>query len=489
MLAGANPFAVIDIGSNSVRMVVYHALDRVPMPLFNEKYYCGLAQGLQTTGKLSPDGVALAHQALARFTLMLERFHIKRALVIATAAIRDAKDGKAFVKELQKRHGLKVKVIDGEREATLAGLGIMGSMWQPEGLCADLGGGSLELALIECGAVTHIHSLPLGALRLLGQFGGATDKMHAHVRAELASIKWLSKARVSSCYAIGGGFRSIAKLHVRQSESPLKLVHEYAMDSASLKQVHKEVCALDETQIAALPGISAKRAATLPIATSVLNMLLDLSGAKRSIFSVAGIREGLAHEQLSAKERRADPLLASARVLSTIAGRKGRYAKELFGWMQPLFANEPKTHARLRLAFCQISEIAWTIDPNFRAEWSFLRIMQSDMKGLNHPERVMLALALYHRYQVKLKKDYAELSLLSDAQKQWAQMVGIAANLAFQLSGGQAGNLHHAQLTIDAENTPAIKLDKTAKALYTEVVEKRLEGLGVAVSALSSNAK
>ena len=483
MLAGATPFAVIDIGSNSVRMVVYHAQDRVPMPLFNEKYYCGLAQDLEETGKLSPEGVALAHQALARFRLMLERFHIKHALVIATAAIRDAKDGKDFVQALKKRHGLKVQVIDGQREATLAGLGIMGSMWQPEGLCADLGGGSLELALIERGEVTHTHSLPLGALRLLGQFGGATPEMHAHLREQLAHIKWLNKSCAKQCYAIGGGFRSIAKLHLREQASPLKLVHEYVMDAAQLTQVHDAIMPLSEAEIAALPGISSKRAATLPIASSVLTILSEVSGAKRSIFSVAGIREGLMHEQLSAKERRADPLLASAQVLSTIAGRKGRYAKELFKWMQPLFADEKKAHARLRLALCYISEIAWTIDPNFRAEWAYLRIMQSDMKGMSHPERVMLALALYHRHQVKLKKDYAELALLTDAQKRWAQMVGIAANVAFQLSGGQGGNLHHAQLALDDDGTPALQLDAAAQALYTEMVEKRLEGLSLAFNA------
>ncbi len=483
MLTGANPFAVIDIGSNSVRMVVYHAQDRVPMPLFNEKYYCGLARDLETTGKLSPKGVALAHQALARFTLMLERFHIKDAPVIATAAIREAKDGKAFVKELKNRHGLQVKIIDGKREATLAGLGIMGSMWRPEGLCADLGGGSLELALIEGGEVTHTHSLPLGALRLLSQFGGATQEMHDYLQDQLGHIKWLKKSCAKQCYAIGGGFRSIAKLHMRQQAAPLKLVHEYTMSAAQLTKIHNAIAPLDEAALAALPGISSKRSATLPIASLVLSSLLEISGAKRNVFSVAGIREGLMHEQLSAKERRADPLLASAQVLSKIAGRKGRYAKELYQWMQPLFADEKKAHSRLRLALCHISEIAWTIDPNFRAEWAYLRIIQSDMKGLSHPERAMLALALFHRYQVKLKKDYAELALLTDAQKHWAQMVGIAANLAFQLSGGQGGNLYHAQLAINEDGTPSLRIDSAAKGLYTEMVEKRLEGLSLAFKA------
>lgn len=489
-LLTSQPIAVIDIGSNSMRMVVYHALCRVPMPLFNEKYFCGLAQDLAATGKLNPEGVKLTKQAVARFMLMLERFGIVQAQVIATAAIRDAKDGAKLVRDLEEAFGITVQVIDGERESRLAALGVLSAMWQPSGLCADLGGGSLELSQIdEHGQIHHACSLPLGALRLRDQFAPNDPALRRHIRTALAPLDWLKDTTFERCYAVGGSLRSVAKTHARQSQYPLKLVHEYQMKKARISELAEQLTALSPRQRDALPGISDGRGDHAAIAAIVLDELMRHAGCKQATFSVAGIREGIIHEQLPAAERQRDPLHASAEVLATIAGRGHGYATELFAWMQPLFKHESSEEARLRRALCQIGEIAWTIDPNFRAEWAYLRVMQSDMKGMNHPQRVMLALALYHRYQMKWKAHHRQVELLSKSQRIWAQRVGLAANLAFQLSGGQPDHLKHSQLYLDKSSAPKLKLDASAKPLYTEIVAKRLEGLSGALIALSSSSR
>ena len=153
--------------------------------------------------------------------------------------------------------------------------------------------------------------------------------------------------------------------------------------------------------------------------------------------------------------------------------------------MQPLFNNEPILWQRLRLALCMLSELAWSIDPNFRAGWAYHRIIQSSLKGIDHKERLMLATALYHRYQTKWKGERKELVLLDERERLWARCVGLAANLAFQLSGGRAGNLHHARLTWH-DGQVKLALDDEASPLRTDAVEKRVEGLGDALRAFAN---
>ena len=477
--------AIIDIGSNSVRMVVYHALKRVPLPLFNEKYMCALGRGLARTGKLNPAGVKQAEAALARFLIMAKRLEVASLDIVATAAVRDAQNGAAFVAGLEKQHGITITVISGEREAELAAKAVLSAFHEPLGISADLGGGSMELATVERSHIGQVASCHLGSLRMLDTSDGKRDKMEAMIRDELKHIEWLKDMKPPCIYAIGGGFRTLAKLHIKKTHYPLDLVHEYAMSKRSVTQMNERLLALSPSEVAQLPGISPKRAATIVPTTLVLQKLLQITGATEVRFSSSGIREGFFYDLLGPRVQKEDALLASAGDLAALIGRTGGYAQELYDWMTPLFASEPLPWQRLRMALCKLSELAWSIDPSFRANWAYQRIIQSSLKGMDHKERLMLALALFHRYQTRWKGDRTEISLLDERERLWARCVGLAANLAFQLSGGRGGNLYHAKLRFhDAQ--VMLSLDTEANPLRTEAVEKRLDGLGDALRAFSS---
>lgn len=476
---------IIDIGSNSVRMVVYHGLRRVPLPLFNEKYMCALGKGLARTGKLNPQGVESAKAVIARFLVMAKRLRVESLDIVATAAVRDAENGKEFVRYLEREHGIEVTVITGEREAELAAQGILASVNEPFGISADLGGGSMELATVERSKIGHRTSLKLGSLRVLDGSEGSVAKMEQLAKKELKSVSWLKDVSPPMIYAIGGGFRALAKLHMRKTDYPLDIVHEYVMSKRSVGQMFDKLVDMKPQEIAELPGISAKRAITLVPTAVVLQQLLQATGAPDVMFSVSGIREGFFYNLLNDEQKQEDALLASAEDLAALIGRQGSYAKELFNWMTPLFINEPFLWRRLRMALCMLSELAWSIDPNFRATWAYNRIIQSSLKGMDHRERIMLALALYHRYQTKWKGEKTELKLLDERERLWARCVGLAANLAFNLSGGRAGNLHHARLTWH-DGQVKLALDEEASPLRTETVEKRLDGLGDALRAFAN---
>lgn len=477
--------AIIDIGSNSVRMVVYHSLKRVPLPLFNEKYLCALGKGLARTKKLNPEGVESAHAAIARFLVMARRLQVASLDILATAAVRDAENGPEFVAQLEELHDVKVKVITGEHEADLAAKGILASVHEPLGISADLGGGSMEVAVVESSRIGKKASMQLGSLRILDTTDGKLDRMKNLIDDGLKSVPWLENSTPHCIYAIGGGFRALAKLHMKKTDYPLDIVHEYVMSKRAVNQLVDKLLDMKPSQVADLPGVSTKRAHTIIPTALVLQKLLQHTGAREVMFSVSGIREGFFFDLLDEKEQKRDALLASANDLAALIGRQGSYSKELFSWMSPLFASEPTAWERLRMALCALSELAWSIDPNFRAVWAYHRIIQSSLKGIDHRERIMLALALYHRYQTKWKGDRDEFRLLDERERLWARCVGLSANLAFQLSGGRAGNLHHARLEWhDAQ--VRLLLDEEASPLRTEAVEKRLLGLGDALKAFSN---
>lgn len=480
--------AIIDIGSNTVRMVVYHALTRVPIPLFNEKYMCALGKGLARTGRLNSEGVVLAKKAMARFMLMARRLDVHSLDVLATAAVRDAQDGMDFVRKLEAEHAIKIRIISGEEEARYAAYGTLASIHAPLGLTADMGGGSLELAAISPNHVGDTISTRLGSLHLLDSNDANIAAMEATITHTLKQVPWLAKLHPPTLYAVGGGFRSIAKVHMKAQNYPLNITHEYEISASSAYALVRKLIQLTPEELAALDGMPSKRAGTIIPSALVLKHLLQLTGAQSVMVSVSGIREGFFYGLLSSKQQERDALIASATDLAALIGRRGLYAKELMGWMDPIFINEPVALKRIRHALCILSEIAWSIDPSFRSEWAFLRIVQSSLKGLNHPERVMLALALFHRYQTNMKKPFAPVKLLSDYEKSWARCVGLCANLAYQISGGKHGNLQHATLSMH-QDTLRLTLDQEASPLRTEMVEKRLEGLGKALNALSSLAR
>ena len=150
--------AVIDIGSNSVRLVVYEGLARSPTPIFNEKVLAGLGREVQSTGLLATDAVAEALQALTRFRALCDTLQVGRVFGIATAACRDADNGPAFIREAERICRIKIDILSGRREAELAALGVVSGIYKPEGITGDLGGGSLELIGVR-GSKTQRHAV------------------------------------------------------------------------------------------------------------------------------------------------------------------------------------------------------------------------------------------------------------------------------------------------------------------------------------------
>ena len=476
--------AVIDIGSNSVRLVVYDGMKRVPRPLFNEKVPCGLGRGIAETGHLLPQAREKARLSVARFASLAQLMGLETVCAVATAAIRDAADGRTFIEELNQEFGLNIRVISGEEEAALAAHAIMASIHHPQGIVADLGGGSLELVRIREETIAHQTTRPMGTLRLLDQCGDNPEAIRQYIREELQKIDRVHQG--ASCfYAIGGGFRSIAKVHMHLHHYPLPLVHHYQLNSETLFAFLSYLLTLSPEEHARLEGLSTRRIRGFIPSIIVLEEILRLTGAESVIFSHAGIREGLLYNQLDEKERSKDALLAS---LKNLMGKKALdtdYTSTLFRWQQPLFERESPRQRRLRNAACLLSEIALPVSASFRGEWAFEHLMQASLYGISHSERAALALALYHRYRKHFTLDESFLGLMDQHDQAWAKLAGSAADIAFMLSAGTEQLLEQVHLRIENSQV-TLTGNQEALSMLPETVTNRIEGLGEIYNAFLS---
>ena len=467
---------IIDIGSNSIRMVIYDQQKRSPVAIYNEKVMCALGKGLATTGLLNPDGVDMAKHTLRRFLAMCRNMEITSLYVMATAAVREAKDGEAFASYLESTYDIDVDVISGRKEAKLGAYGVCASMYKPKGITGDLGGGSLELVWVDDGQIADHASILLGSLRLIDETKGDRTKMKKLIDKRFAELDWLGDHKTPNFYAIGGSFRALAKMHMEANQYPLHILHEYKVESKKFVEFIRQIANMSDEKLEKFPGVTSKRIAALPGAAMILDKIVEVARPESLVFSASGIREGYLYEKLSPYIRNQDGLLASCAEFATKGGRSTAYANELYTWMYPLLKNESERERRLRFAFCLLEGIALHIHPEYRAEWAFTRILQSALTGLTHRERCKLALALYFRYQFKCKENWPALGLLKTGDKEWARLVGTATNLGYHLSGSIAGNVLKTSFIVSNKGVN-LQLTGSMQDVMGDAIRKRIAGV------------
>src|SRR3984957_16060637 len=198
------PIAVIDIGSNFLRIVGYEGLVRSPTELFNEKALCGLGREVQSTGLLAADAVEHALATLKRFRALCDRMGVQKVFAIATAACRDAKNGRAFIRFAERTLKTEIEVLSGSREAELTALGVISGVHRGDGVVGDLGGGSLELVDIRGMRARHGLTRPLGGPALADISARSLKKAEKYVKKMLGGLPVLKACEGRTSYAAGG---------------------------------------------------------------------------------------------------------------------------------------------------------------------------------------------------------------------------------------------------------------------------------------------
>lgn len=433
--------AVVDLGSNSVRLVVFEGDSRNPVPIFNEKAVLRLGRGLQATGRLNEEGMAQALTVMNRYAAVACAMQADPFEVLATAAVRDAVNGQQFIELLQARlPGVPITVLSGEEEADLSAAGLLCGIPDAHGLLADIGGGSLELVRLDGGRRTGACSLRLGVIRLTERAGGDPARARAVVEEDLAAQSWLPEMAGRDLYAVGGAWRALARIHIARTFYPLALLHHYTISREEARDLAGLVATASRRQLEKLPGIPRRRVDDLAFAAIVLRRLLRVCSVGRVIFSANGLREGWYMRHLAASQRDQDPLLAAGHDYARRFARDPALPPGLIRWTDPLFPNEPREARRLREAACWMSDIGSRDHPEYRAEQAFLRILRQPGIGLDHQARAFLGLTLALRYEAEPEAPFLlpARQLLAPEAMRRATVLGVALRLAYTLSAGTA---------------------------------------------------
>ncbi len=474
-------FAVIDIGSNSIRLVVYDDLSRSPFPRFNEKSLCALGAGIDDNGVLSAEAIARAVHAIRRFDAIARAMQVKKVHVIATEATRRAVNGSDLVDAIRASTRLETRVLSGIEEANYAALGVVSGFFQPHGLSGDLGGGSLEVAEVLGDHVGERKvSMPLGALPVMKMLRDGVDSAKKAIDEILqANLPPLLTEPVF--YAIGGGWRAIARVHLAMNAAPISVVHGYEVPADELRSLAKKISRMSPDEVAALPDVPSRRIATLPAAALVLSRVLRNLKPERVVFSIFGLREGWLYAQLDEAEQYRDPLLEGTQAVGLPTARVAEFAAALGRWTEELFPGEAQTDRRLRLAVCTLTDMAWRDHDKVKADDSFRRLLQFPFVGISHAERAFVAIAVMARYGGKLDGEMQSkvAGMLSASQLRRAEILGRVLLLGHRFSASVPGILEEARIRIDAD---AVRLEvlNPDRMPDSEAVQERLKQLAKA---------
>ena len=478
--------AVIDIGSNTVRLVQFRLQGRALWPVFNEKATAGLGRGASETGRLNSEGVEVAMRALKRFAVLLDAKGITDRRAVATAAVRDCEDGPDFVARAAAETGFKIKVLTGEDEGRISAVGVLSGIGEANGLTGDLGGSSLELTTLQGRNVGKAQTLPLGPLAVASE---DLDLAKAVIKQRLKSASSALKSSGPTFYAVGGAWRALAQLAMALDEDyPLRMLHQYTLSVDQVNEVAKFAMSQTEDSLALIPHVSPRRAAVLPYAALLLKKIVKKGRFEQVVISANGLREGVVCVDDSELVETGDPLLAGTEALALQSGPEAGLGHALNDWVDRVFSHQPiifspTRDAILRAAACRLADIGSRLHPDHRADLATEQILYAPIGGVTHYERALLALTVYHRYAGKTQRPEtcAARRLLDDKTEDAAMKLGLALRLGAALCGRSASVLRGFSLN-RTDDTLILGVEAASEPLVAERALQRFEQLAVTLN-------
>ena len=482
-LQDRHPLSIIDIGSNSIRLVVYEGIARAPTVLFNEKMLAGLGKGLVSTGRLDPEAVRRSVEEFRRFRALSEQAGAEALHVIATAAVREAENGTDFIQRAEAILGARIRVLSGREEAHYSALGIICGFHPADGIAGDLGGGSLELIDVRGETIGDGITLPLGGLRLQDMAKGSLSEASRIARREIARADLLKQAQGRNFYCVGGTWRNLARLHMNVTGYPLQVMHHYELDVAKSADFLKRVARGDIDKMKGIEHVSKNRRGLLPYGATVLQEVVREMKPGKIIVSALGVREGYLYSLLDENERRADPLVSASEELAVLRARSVSHARELAEWTGEALAafgiEETEDEARYRRAACLLADIGWRAHPDYRGTQSLNIIAHGSFIGVDHPGRAFIALANLYRHEGLFNDEAApEIKALATQRLQErARLLGGLLRVVYLFSASMPGIIPQLRWAKKGDKQLVLVIPKSHAALLGERPEGRLQQL------------
>ncbi|SMC51995.1 exopolyphosphatase / guanosine-5'-triphosphate,3'-diphosphate pyrophosphatase [Fulvimarina manganoxydans] len=481
-IIGRRPVGVVDIGSNSVRLVIYEGNSRALTVLFNEKVLSGLGKGLAQTNRLDGQAVSSALNALKRFRRLADQAGVEALYPLATAASREAVNGPEFLSAAEAAIGRPIAILSGEDEARYAAEGVMSGFHKPDGIVGDLGGGSLELVEVANGQLGQGLTLPLGGLRLRDIAGGDLKQAQSVADSHVASSALARQGTGRPFYAVGGTWRNLARLHMEQAGYPLHVMHGYTLAAGgSLDKFLDSVVSGDPDRLPGIAAVSKSRRALLAYGAVTMRSVMKFLKPSSIVTSALGVREGYLHSLLPEEERDLDPLIEAARELAVLRSRSPDHAEELVTWSTRTFEAfgivESEEEKRLRAAACLLADIGWRAHPDYRGRQSLSIITHAAFPAIDHRGRAYLGLTNFFRHEGTFEQTQVpDLETLVDSHLlERARMLGSLFRVTYLLTASMPGVLDRFRWAQDPRGGFTLVIPAELGDLIGERPEGRLQ--------------
>ncbi len=472
--------AIIDIGSNSIRLVVYGGAPRAPITLYNEKFTAGLGRSVLATGAIDVGDGEAALIALARFAALVKLMEVDTLQVAATAAVRDASNGAEFLQRVVAL-GLPVKLLSGDEEAITSGYGVIAALPDADGIVVDLGGGSMELVRVSGGKVHDYVSLPLGILRVAELTEKGSQKLVKYIQQFVSETPWLWNANDLPLYLVGGSWRALARLHLDMTGAVLPLIGNHIIPRGDAALLAERARTAEKSELRKIPSMPGSRVEFVPDAAVLLSALVAIISPSKMLVCAFGLREGLLFMALDNKQKAQDPLIAGTRFAAEQSGRFAGYGDALARWLDGLFPGEAAQLLRLRQAACLMADISWSSNPEFRALSGEELALHGNWVGVSAADRAILATTLYASFGGRGDDLVNFGDLIEPHIAQRAVIWGLAIRLGHRLSGGAPAALDRCKIKVDGDKI-SLQIPPDLTALDTQPVRGRLARLAAAMN-------
>lgn len=455
--------AVIDIGSNSLRFVVFDSYGRYPYPLFNERITCRLGEGVQKTKKLKKDRIQQSLETIKRFSKIIDEAKLETVFVIGTAALRLAKNAEDFIEPAEKFLGNKIRILSGTEEANLVARGLTANIPKANGIIADLGGGSLELIKIENGKIIDSTSL---------NFGHLIDVEEKSFQKIIKKLKWKNDSENEFFYGVGGSFRALGLVFKQKNKYPLDILHGLNIPSKKANRILNKIVKLDGE----IKGLPQSRKPTMGNAAKIMRSVIKATNSKKIIISGTSVREGLVLENLSIKKLKHDPLISTCDEIAKQSERFVGLSASLENLLLPIISiGDEKELSRLLKASCLLADIAWNEHTSSRNIIASEKILLLPTNSLTHRERAWLAKTLFHRYNRPIdlvKFPYNLKPILSLEDNYTSIIVGLSLRFAMGACAGLPDLLNNIKINLSEEDLKVTFNANTKTLLVDHVYEK-----------------
>ncbi|MEX6506565.1 Ppx/GppA family phosphatase [Jiella sp. M17.18] len=480
-LQDRRPVGVVDIGSNSIRLVIYEGNVRALTQLFNEKVLSGLGRGLAQTNRLDPAAMDSALAALRRFAKLAEQAEVAELYPLATAAAREAQNGPDFIAAAEAAIGRPIRILSGADEARFAAEGVLAGFYQADGIAGDLGGGSLELVDVHDGTSEGGLTLPLGGLRLRDLADGDLARAQAISDSHVSVCALAAKSAGRPFYAVGGTWRNLAKLHMEQETYPLHVMHGYEIPTDNLEPFLDSVIRSDPDKLPRIDAVSKSRRALLAYGAVTLKSVIKYLKPSKIVLSALGVREGYLHSLLSEEEKAKDPLIEASAELAILRSRSPAHARELVVWCRRTFEaldiEETPEEERLREAACLLADIGWRAHPDYRGKQSLSIIAHAAFPAVDHRGRAFLGLTNFYRHEGHFEQNQLpEIERLIDPRLMHrARVLASLFRVTYLLTASMPGILDQLKWAQDPRGGFTLVMPGSLGALVGERPDGRLQ--------------